>query len=144
MDLPTVPMVQWSGVEGRPLLIAGPCSAESEAQVLETARRLAGTRVDYFRAGIWKPRTRPGGFEGIGDAALAWLRLAGTTYHLKTATEVASARHVEAALAHGIDLIWIGARTTVNPFSVQEIANALRGTSLPVLVKNPISPDIGL
>lgn len=144
MDVQTQPMTQWSGVEGRPLLIAGPCSAESEEQLLETARRLSGTRVDYFRAGMWKPRTRPGSFEGIGDAALAWLHKAGTTYRLKTATEVASASHVAAALEHGIDLVWVGARTTGSPFSVQEIANALRGTSLPVLVKNPTSPDIGL
>jgi chorismate mutase len=144
VDIVTDSMARWSGVEGRPLLIAGPCSAESEEQLLETARRLTGTRVDYLRAGVWKPRTRPGSFEGIGDAALAWLRRAGSAHGLKTATEVASTAHVEAALAHGIDLLWIGARTTVSPFSVQEIANALRGTRVPVLVKNPTSPDLGL
>jgi chorismate mutase len=144
MELATQPMAQWTGVEGRPLLISGPCSAESEAQVMETARRLSALRVDYFRAGIWKARTRPSNFEGIGDAALAWLACAGRTYGMRTATEVATARHVEAALEHGIDLLWIGARTTVNPFSVQEIATALRGTSVPVLIKNPTSPDLGL
>ena len=144
MDITPTPLTRWSGVEGRPLVIAGPCSAESEAQVLETARRLSHVRVDYLRAGIWKPRTRPGTFEGIGDAALPWLRAAGATYGLKTAVEVASAHHVEAALKHGIDLLWIGARTTVNPFSVQEVANALRGTNQPVLIKNPTSPDVGL
>lgn len=144
MDITPTPMSRWSGVEGRPLVIAGPCSAESEAQVLETARRLSHLRVDYLRAGIWKPRTRPGSFEGIGDAALPWLRAAGAACHLKTAVEVASAHHVEAALEYGIDLLWLGARTTVNPFSVQEVANALRGTTRPVLVKNPTSPDIGL
>jgi chorismate mutase len=137
-------MVRWSGVEGRPLVIAGPCSAESEAQVLETARRLHGTRIDYFRAGIWKARTRPATFEGIGDPALPWLQRAGREFGLRTATEVATAAHVEAALRHGIDLLWIGARTTVNPFSVQEIAEALRGVDVPVLVKNPTSPDMGL
>lgn len=143
-DLVSLPMVRWSGVEGRPLVIAGPCSAESEAQVLESARRLQGARVDYFRAGIWKARTRPATFEGIGDAALAWLQRAGRESGLRTATEVATAAHVEAALRHGVDLLWIGARTTVNPFSVQEIADALRGATVPVLVKNPTSPDMGL
>lgn len=139
-----VPLVRWSGVEGRPLVVAGPCSAESEAQLLETARRLHGTRVDYFRAGIWKARTRPAAFEGIGDPALPWLARAGREFGLRTATEVATPAHVEAALRHGIDLLWIGARTTVNPFSVQELADALRGVQVPVLVKNPTSPDLGL
>jgi chorismate mutase len=137
-------MVQWSGVEGRPMIITGPCAAESEAQVLEAARRLSSTRVDYFRAGIWKARTRPGSFEGIGDEALPWLRRAGDQYNMKTATEVAQPQHVDAALKAGIDLLWIGARTTVNPFSVQALANALRGTDVPVLVKNPTNPDLGL
>lgn len=142
--LDTLPLARWSGVEHRPLVIGGPCSAESEAQVLESAARLAGARVDYFRAGIWKARTRPASFEGIGDAALPWLRRAGLEHGMRTATEVATPAHVEAALEHGIDLVWIGARTTVNPFSVQEIADALRGVSVPVLVKNPTSPDMGL
>lgn len=140
----SLPHVQWSGVEGRPLVIAGPCSAESEAQMMESARRLQGLRVDYLRAGIWKARTRPASFEGIGDTALPWLAKAGRHYQLRTATEVATAAHVESALRHGVDLLWIGARTTVNPFSVQEIANALRGVTVPVLVKNPTSPDLGL
>jgi len=143
-DLTTQSLGRWSGVERRPLVIAGPCSAESEDQLLESARRMKGVRVDYFRAGIWKARTRPAAFEGIGDAALPWLRRAGQEYGMRTATEVATARHVEAALRHGIDLLWIGARTTVNPFSVQEIADALRGVTVPVLVKNPTSPDMGL
>jgi chorismate mutase len=112
--------------------------------MMESARRLHGVRVDYFRAGIWKARTRPSTFEGIGDTALPWLVKAGREFHLRTATEVATAAHVEAALHHGVDLLWIGARTTVNPFSVQEIADALRGATVPVLVKNPTSPDLGL
>jgi chorismate mutase len=144
MDIPIVPLVRWSGVEGRPMVIAGPCSAESEEQVFETAKRLAGTRVDYFRAGIWKARTRPGTFEGIGDAALPWLKSAGVKYGMRTTTEVAHARHVEAALKAGIDLLWVGARTTVNPFSVQELADAVRGSDVPILIKNPTSPDLAL
>jgi chorismate mutase len=142
--LDTLPLARWSGVEHRPIVIGGPCSAESEAQVLESAARLKGARIDYFRAGIWKARTRPANFEGIGDAALPWLQRAGLQYGMRTATEVATPAHVEAALKHGIDLLWIGARTTVNPFSVQEIADALRGVQVPVLVKNPTSPDMGL
>jgi chorismate mutase len=144
MQIDPNPMVRWSGVERRPFVIAGPCSAESREQVMETARRLSGAQVHYLRAGIWKPRTRPNNFEGIGEPALAWLRDAGKEHGLKTATEVALPSHVEAALNHGIDLLWLGARTTVNPFSVQEIANALRGVKVPVLVKNPTSPDMGL
>lgn len=134
----------WSGIEGRPLIIAGPCSAESEEQLAETAKRLRGARVDYLCAGIWKARTRPADFEGIGDAALPWLVKVGHQFGMKTATEVATADHVEVALKHGVDLLWIGARTTVSPFSVQEIADALRGVTVPVLVKNPTSPDLGL
>lgn len=139
-----VPIARWSGAEGRPLLIAGPCSAESEEQIFDTARRLKDLRVDYFRAGIWKARTRPETFEGIGDVALPWLATAGREFGMRTATEVATGEHVEAALRHGIDLLWIGARTTVNPFSVQGIADALRGVDVPVLVKNPTSPDLPL
>jgi len=137
-------MTRWSGSERRPLVIAGPCAAESEEQVLETARRLSSAQIPYFRAGIWKARTRPGNFEGIGDPALAWLNKAGKQYGMRTATEVAVGAHVEAALKAGVDLLWIGARTTVNPFSVQELANALRGVDVPVLIKNPTSPDLGL
>ncbi len=140
----SLPLTRWVPNDGRPLVIAGPCSAESEDQLSETVRRLPIHRVSYLRAGIWKARTRPNSFEGIGDAALAWLRRAGDRAQLKTATEVAHGKHVDAALKNGIDLLWIGARTTVNPFSVQEIANALRGVDVPVLVKNPTSPDLAL
>jgi chorismate mutase len=140
----SIPLAQWSGVEGRPLVIAGPCSAESEAQLFECARRLHGVRVDYFRAGIWKARTRPVSFEGIGEKALPWLVRAGREFGMRTATEVATPAHVEAAIRHGVDLLWIGARTTVNPFSVQELADALRGVNVPVMVKNPTSPDLAL
>lgn len=126
------------------LFIAGPCSAESEQQVVETAKKLASAGVTLFRAGIWKPRTRPNAFEGVGKAGLKWLNSVQRETGLKVATEVANASHVEAALKHGIDVLWIGARTTVNPFSVQEIANALRGSDVPVMVKNPINPDLNL
>ena len=144
MDIELLPMARWSGLDRTPLVIAGPCAAESEDQVLETARRMAKARVHYLRAGIWKARTRPNSFEGIGEPALPWLRRAGVEFNLKTATEVAQPAHIELALKHGIDLLWIGARTTVNPFSVQELANALRGTDVPVLIKNPTSPDPAL
>lgn len=143
-DIDVLPLARWSGAEGRPLVLAGPCSAESEAQMMETARRLHGVRVDFLRAGIWKARTRPAAFEGMGDVALAWLVRAGREYGMRTATEVATPAHVEAALRHGVDLLWVGARTTVNPFSVQELADALRGVNVPVLVKNPTSPDLPL
>ncbi len=127
------------------LLIAGPCSAESEEQLITTAQHLAQTKsVDVLRAGIWKPRTKPGGFEGQGTKALAWLLKAKELTGLKTATEVATAKHVEDAISFDVDVIWIGARTTVNPFSVQEIADRLRGTNQTVLIKNPINPDIKL
>lgn len=144
IDLDITSLAEWSGAVDRPLVIAGPCSAETEHQVLASARALAELPVDYLRAGIWKARTRPNSFDGIGDEALAWLVRAGRETGLKTATEVATARHVEAALEAGLDLLWIGARTTANPFSVQEIADALRGSDVPVLVKNPVSPDLAL
>lgn len=129
----------------KPFLIAGPCSAESEEQVLETARALSGIPgISAMRAGCWKPRTRPNAFEGHGAKALPWLRRAAEETGLKVCTEVARASHVEEALKAGIDLLWIGARTTVNPFSVQEIAEALRGTAVPVMVKNPVNPDLSL
>ena len=129
----------------KPLIIAGPCSAETRGQTLETARRLAATgRVDAIRAGIWKPRTRPGTFEGVGARGLSWLDEARKETGLPVAVEVASSKHVESALEFGIDLLWIGARTTVNPFSVQDIADALRGVEIPVLVKNPMNPDVEL
>jgi len=136
---------RWMKQGALPVVIAGPCAAESEAQVHEAAARLAAAGpVRYLRAGIWKARTRPNNFEGIGTPALAWLRDAGKAYGMETATEVAHGWHVEAALEHGIDLLWIGARTTASPFSVQEVANALRGTTVTVLIKNPTSPDVDL
>ncbi|CAN5881091.1 bifunctional 3-deoxy-7-phosphoheptulonate synthase/chorismate mutase type II [soil metagenome] len=129
----------------RPLIISGPCSAETEDQVLATAQRLAATnKIDMLRAGIWKPRTKPGLFEGIGVEALGWLKEAKKQTGLPTTVEVATAKHVQDSLQHEVDVLWIGARTTVNPFSVQEVADALRGVDIPVLVKNPINPDLEL
>lgn len=129
----------------RPLIISGPCSAESEEQVLATATALAATgKVDVLRAGIWKPRTKPGMFEGVGVKALPWMVQARQVTGLPIAVEVATARHVENALQFDVDILWIGARTTVNPFSVQEVCDALRGTDVPVLIKNPINPDLEL
>jgi chorismate mutase len=144
IDLDIVPLAQWSGSGDQPLVIAGPCSAETETQMFEAARQLAAIGVEYLRAGVWKARTRPNNFDGIGDDALKWLSDAGREVGMKTATEVANARHVEKALEFGIDVLWIGARTTANPFSVQEIADALRGSDVPVLVKNPVNPDLAL
>lgn len=129
----------------RPIIIAGPCSAETEEQVLQTAQQLASLKnIDIFRAGVWKPRTRPGQFEGIGKDALLWLKKVKEQTGLLTTIEVATAKQVEDALAYNIDILWLGARTTVNPFSVQEIANVLKGCNLPVFIKNPINPDIDL
>lgn len=129
----------------RPLIISGPCSAETETQVIETAQRLAATgKVDVLRAGIWKPRTRPGSFEGIGTKGLPWLQQAKKITGLPLTVEVATAKQVEDALHFGVDILWIGARTTVNPFSVQEVADALRGVDVPVLIKNPINADLEL
>ncbi|HWK05570.1 MAG TPA: chorismate mutase [Puia sp.] len=129
----------------RPLIISGPCSAETEEQVMETATRLAATgKVDMLRAGIWKPRTRPGSFEGIGTKGLPWLQQARKKTGLPVAIEVATGKQVEDALHFDIDVLWVGARTTVNPFSVQEVADALRGVDVPVLIKNPINPDLEL
>ncbi len=128
-----------------PVVIAGPCSAESREQILETGRKLAKIhRVKYFRAGIWKPRTRPDGFEGVGEKGLLWLNEMKAETGLKVCVEVAKPAHVEAAINTGVDMLWIGARTTANPFSVQEIAGALRGCDIPVLVKNPLHPDLKL
>lgn len=141
-----LPFSDWRLGIDRPLLIAGPCSAESEEQVLDTAHGIvrAVPEVKAFRAGVWKPRTRPGGFEGVGDAALAWLRRVKAETGLLTMTEVATPEHVDAALEAGVDLLWIGARTTPNPFSMQGIADALQGVDVPVFVKNPINPDLQL
>lgn len=129
----------------RPLIISGPCSAETEEQMIETATRLAKTgKVDLLRAGIWKPRTKPGLFEGNGIVALPWLAKAKQITGLPTTVEVATAKHVEDALKFDVDMLWIGARTTVNPFSVQEVADALKGVDVPVLIKNPVHPDLEL
>lgn len=127
-----------------PIVMAGPCSAETEEQVLKIARELKDSKVSVFRAGIWKPRTRPGGFEGVGEIGLKWLQKAKAETGLKMAVEVANATHVKLALAHDIDVLWVGARTTVNPFAVQEIADALQNTDKIVLVKNPVNPDLAL
>lgn len=128
----------------QPLLIAGPCSAETEAQVMATAYGLQATPARIFRAGIWKPRTRPGGFEGVGEIGLPWLQRVKAETGLLTAVEVANSTHVKLALAHDVDVLWIGARTTVNPFAVQEIADVLQNTDKIVLVKNPVNPDLAL
>ncbi len=129
----------------RPLIISGPCSAETEQQVIDTCTRLAATgKVDVLRAGIWKPRTKPGMFEGIGTKGLPWMLQAKKITGLPTTVEVATAKHVEDALQFDVDILWIGARTTVNPFSVQEVADALRGVDIPVLIKNPINADLEL
>ena len=128
----------------RPLVIAGPCSAETEEQVLDTARSLAAEGIRICRAGLWKPRTKPGGFEGVGEAGIAWLQRVKRETGMYTSTEVATREHVATALKGGVDLLWIGARTAANPFAMQEIADALRGTDVPVLVKNPVSPDLEL
>lgn len=137
---------KWVNDFPSPLIIAGPCSAESESQMLETAKRIKETNaeVPIFRAGIWKPRTKPNGFEGVGVIGLNWLKKVKAEYGFKTATEVANAHHVAAALEADVDILWIGARSTVNPFTVQEIAEALKGTDKPVFVKNPVNPDLAL
>lgn len=142
----TKDMRQWLDNFGlsHPLVIAGPCSAETETQVLQIAHELKDSDVRIFRAGIWKPRTRPGGFEGVGAIGLKWLQRAKAETGLLMAVEVANAAHVKLALEHDIDVLWIGARTTVNPFAVQEIADALQGTDKIVLVKNPVNPDLAL
>ncbi|WP_108424312.1 bifunctional 3-deoxy-7-phosphoheptulonate synthase/chorismate mutase type II [Flagellimonas amoyensis] len=127
-----------------PLVIAGPCSAETEDQVLKIAHELKDTDVSYYRAGIWKPRTRPGNFEGVGAIGLKWLQKVKEETGLKTATEVANKAHVDLALEYDVDLLWIGARSTVSPFIIQEIADALEGTDKIVLVKNPVNPDLSL
>ncbi len=143
--LNVLPIAQWGLGLDRPLLIAGPCSAENEEQVMSTAREIAAAgKAQVFRAGLWKPRTRPGSFEGAGPEGLQWLLRAKEETGLRIITEVATAEHVEACLKAGVDMLWIGARTTPNPFSVQAIADALTGVDIPVLVKNPINPDLQL
>jgi chorismate mutase len=144
MKLNLQPLQQWLP-HHKPLLIAGPCSAESEEQVLETAKKIAQHFPEaIYRAGLWKPRSRAGNFEGVGNKGLKWLNEVQLKYNLKVCTEVANVKHVEACLKAGVDMLWIGARTTANPFSVQEIATALKGVDIPVMVKNPISDDIEL
>lgn len=130
--------------EKRPLIIAGPCSAETEEQVFNTAKQLSEKGIKIFRAGIWKPRTKPGGFEGIGEQGLPWMQRVKKELGMLVATEVANTKHVEAALNAGIDILWIGARTSANPFAMQEIADALKGVDVPVLIKNPVNPDLEL
>jgi len=128
----------------RPVVISGPCSAETEEQVLECAKGLSARGIKIFRAGIWKPRTKPGGFEGVGSVGLEWLKRVKQETGMYISTEVATKDHVNEALKAGVDLIWIGARTTVNPFAVQEIADVLKGVDIPVLIKNPVNPDLEL
>ena len=145
LNLNIQPLNTWLNVNNEPLIISGPCSAETEEQLLSTAHLLKSTgKVSVLRAGIWKPRTRPGEFEGIGSIGLEWLKRAKAETGLPTAVEVANAKHVEEALAAGVDILWIGARSTVNPFTVQEIADALKGHDVPVLIKNPVNPDLQL
>ena len=143
--LEITPLSQWNLFpEGQPLVIAGPCSAESEIQVMETARRIKTLGVNVFRAGIWKPRTHPNTFEGVGAPGLKWMQRVKNELGMKVCTEVASERHVFDCLKYGVDMVWLGARTTANPFLVQEIAEALRDVDITVLVKNPVSPDLDL
>lgn len=137
--------IKFCGVDSkRPVVIAGPCSAETEEQVMETAMDLAKNGVRIFRAGIWKPRTKPGGFEGVGSVGLTWLQEVKKETGMLVATEVANKQHVEEALNAGVDVLWIGARTSANPFAMQEIADSLVGADVPVLVKNPVNPDLEL
>ncbi len=145
LNLNIQPLNSWITAGKEPLLIAGPCSAETEDQLVATAHLLKNTgRVSALRAGIWKPRTRPGEFEGIGSIGLEWLKRAKEETGLPTTVEVATAKHVEEALKGGVDILWVGARSTANPFTVQEIADALKGVDIPVMVKNPVNPDISL
>jgi len=138
------PISSWMNT-ARPIIISGPCSAETEEQMVATAKQIAATgKVHAIRAGIWKPRTRPGQYEGAGEEGLKWLMSAKQVTGLPVTTEVANAAHVEACLKAGVDILWVGARTTVNPFSVQEVADALKGVDIPVMVKNPINPDVEL
>lgn len=143
MELELLPLGLPSDSE-RPFVIAGPCSAETEEQVMTTARQLAEKGCHMFRAGIWKPRTKPGGFEGKGEMALPWMQEVKKETGMLTATEVATPEHVELALKYGIDILWVGARTTANPFAVQALADSLKGIDVPVMVKNPVNPDLEL
>jgi chorismate mutase len=144
MELDIQPFTDEKEACERPVIIAGPCSAESEDQVLSTARELSSMGIRIFRAGIWKPRTRPSAFEGVGSTGLPWLKRVKEETGMLTATEVANVKHVYEALKYGIDIIWLGARTTANPFAVQEIADTISGMDIPVMVKNPVNPDVEL
>ncbi len=144
MNLPFTPIAEYVNISRAPFLISGPCSAESEAQVLASCLPLKDLGASVLRAGVWKPRTRPNSFEGHGEKALPWVIEAKKQTGLPVAVEVATPAHVELALKYGIDILWIGARTTVNPFSVQDIADALRGVDVPVWIKNPVNPDLAL
>ena len=144
MELELQPLNLPSDKGERPIVIAGPCSAETEEQVMTTARQLAAKGCHMFRAGVWKPRTKPGGFEGNGEKALPWMQEVKRETGMLTATEVATPEHVELALKYGIDILWVGARTSANPFAMQELAESMRGFDGPVLVKNPVNPDIEL
>lgn len=143
MELDLLPLGLPSDFE-RPIVIAGPCSAETEEQVMTTARQLAGKGCHMFRAGVWKPRTKPGGFEGNGEKALPWMKQVKDETGMLTATEVATPEHVELALKYNIDILWVGARTSANPFAMQSLADSLKGVDVPVLVKNPVNPDLEL
>lgn len=144
-DIDILPLADWLPTDGKPLIIAGPCSAESKEQLLQTALEVAVIpEVRVLRAGIWKPRTRPGDFEGVGEPGLKWLAAVKKQTGLLTTVEVAKPAHVELALKHNVDILWLGARTVVNPFNVQEIADAIQGHDIPVMVKNPLTPDVKL
>ncbi len=144
-QLNILPLKNWLKFYEPPLIISGPCSAESEEQLLNTAKKIVKlTNVKIFRVGIWKPRTRPDYFEGVGNIGLEWLKVVKDETGMKTAVEVANTRHVEVCLKHGVDILWIGARTVVNPFSIQEISEVLKGVDIPVMVKNPVNPDLEL
>ena len=144
-ELDIWPLSSWGlSTIDKPLVISGPCSAETEEQVLQTARELHLQGIGIFRAGIWKPRTRPGSFEGVGDIGLEWLQKVKKETKMLVATEIATPKHIERALDFGIDIFWVGARTTANPFAIQEIADCLQGVDIPVLIKNPINPDVEL
>lgn len=144
--LDTIPVSEWGFFDESvpPLVVAGPCSAESELQVMMTAKGLSSFGIHVYRAGIWKPRTHPGSFEGVGVLGLKWLQKVKKEFGMKVCTEVASEKHVYECIKYGVDMVWVGARTTANPFLMQEIANALRDTDIPVLVKNPVNPDLDL
>ena len=145
LELDIIPGTEWGFFTlPRPMCIAGPCSAETEEQVMETAKGLSAFGIHVYRAGIWKPRTHPGSFEGVGTPGLKWLKKVKEAYGMKVCTEVASEKHVLECIKYGVDIVWVGARTSANPFLMQEIADALEGTDIPVLVKNPVNPDLDL